>query len=99
MRPRAATQGPATAGALRDTPVGGRYPSRMTNARRRASMTVRKARLGDDDGRFDSEFWARQTPEARLEAVWQAVLDWAALNGIDEGELRVQRSVVRVERR
>jgi hypothetical protein len=54
-------------------------------------MTVRKAPLGDDDGRSDSEVRARQTPEARIEAVWQAVADWAALTGIDERELRVER--------
>ncbi len=62
-------------------------------------MSVRKAPLGDDDGRFDSRFWARQTPEARIEAVWQAVLDWAAMKGIDERELRLQRSVVSIARR
>jgi hypothetical protein len=71
----------------------------MSNAERRAAMSVRKAPLGDDDGRFDSRFWARQTPEARIEAVWQAVLDWAAMKGIDERELRLQRSVVSIARR
>ena len=91
--------GVASESWTRDIAAGARYLSRMTNAERRASMTVRKAPLGDDDGRFDAAFWARQTPEARIEAVWEAVLDWAAMKGIDERELRLQRSVVSVARR
>ena len=75
------------------------YLRDMSDVERRSRMTVRKAALGDDDGRFDAHFWARQTPEARIEAVWQAVLDWAAMKGIDEREFRLQRSAVRVERR
>jgi hypothetical protein len=65
---------------------------------RRFWMT-RKIRSGDDDGSFDAAFWSRLTPEQRFEAAWQAVLDGAILRGTDERQLRLQRSVVRVERR
>jgi uncharacterized protein (DUF427 family) len=72
--------GDAKGSGLRDIAADARYLSLMSNAERRAAMSVRKAPLGDDDGRFDSRFWALQTPEARIEAVWQAVLDWAAMD-------------------
>ena len=62
-------------------------------------VMVRKTTLKDDDGSFDAEFWARLRPEERLEAVWQATLDYAALHGIDENELRLKRTVVRIIRR
>jgi hypothetical protein len=66
---------------------------------RRERIVVGKTRLGEDDGSFDATFWSALSPEERLEATWQAVLDWAAMRGVDERELRLQRSVVRVERR
>lgn len=59
---------------------------------------LRKARLGDDDGSFDFEFWSQFTPEERIEAVWQATLDWVAMKGLDEDQLRLQRSVVGLKR-
>jgi hypothetical protein len=59
---------------------------------------ARKTRLGEDDGEFDAEYWAQFSPEQRLEAVWQATLDWAKLKGIDEAQLRLQRSVVGIKR-
>lgn len=60
---------------------------------------VRKVRTNEEDGSFDREFWAKQSPEQRFEAAWQCVLDWAAMKGVSERELRLQRSVVRVQRR
>lgn len=78
--------------------MAGTYDEGMSDERSRR-ITVHKHRLGEDDGGFDAAFWARLTPSERLEAAWQAVLDWAAMRGIDERELRLQRSVVRVERR
>ena len=61
-------------------------------------MTVRVIRDGYDDGSFDAEFWGGLSAEKRFEAAWQCVLDWAAFKGIDEDQLRLQRSVVRVQR-
>jgi hypothetical protein len=75
------------------------YPCNMSDGQHlRPGIVVRKIRLKEDDGSFDATFWAGVTPEARLEAVWQATLDYAALKGIDASELRLKRSVVRTER-
>jgi hypothetical protein len=71
----------------------------MTPDERRANMVFRKTTLASDDGSFDRAFWLSQTPEARLEAVWQAVLDWASMTGVDPRELGLQRSLGRIERR
>ena len=71
----------------------------MTAARKdRSDWMTRKVASGDEDGSFDREFWARQTVEQRLEAAWQCVLDYAAMKVMSERELRLQRSVVRVQR-
>ncbi len=67
--------------------------------RNRSDWMTRKLPTNEDDGAFDREFWARQTAEQRFEAAWQCVLDYAAMKGLREPELRLQRSVVRVERR
>lgn len=72
----------------------------VSEARRnRAGWMVRKISTAEDDGAFDREFWSRQSPEQRFEAAWQCVLDWAAMKGVSESELRLQRSIVRVQRR
>ena len=62
-------------------------------------MTARLVRRGEAEAEFDREFWAHQSPEQRFEAAWQCVLDYAAMKVISEPELRLQRSVIRVERR
>jgi hypothetical protein len=55
---------------------------------------TRKARLGDEeDLDFELDYWLQFTPEERLEAIWQATLDWAAMKGLDESQLRLQRTV------
>jgi hypothetical protein len=59
---------------------------------------IRKIKLGEDDGAFDADFWAQFSPEERLEAVWQATLDWAAMKGLNEDKLRLQRTVVGIKR-
>ena len=60
---------------------------------------ARVIRLHEDDGAFDRQFWSSVTPESRVAALWAMVEDWADLRGIDRHELRLQRSVGRVERR
>ena len=65
-------------------------------------MTVKRMarliKLGDDDGEFDFEYWQQFTPQERWEAIWQATLDWAALKGLNEEQLRLQRNVVGIRR-
>ena len=70
----------------------------MSRAQRK-DWQVAVSRSAEEVERFDRAFWASQTPEGRFEAAWQCVLDWAAMKGIDANELRLQRSVVRVQRR
>jgi hypothetical protein len=74
--------------------------ARAARAReRRKSGRAHVIREGHDDGSFDVEFWSSLPPETRFEAAWACVLDLAAMKGIDEAELRLQRSAVRVQRR
>jgi hypothetical protein len=65
----------------------------------RRVVHVAKHGLHEDGRDFDRSFWAAMTGEERMVATWQAALDWAALRGMDEHQLRLQRSVVRVFRR
>jgi hypothetical protein len=60
---------------------------------------VRKIRLGQDDGEFDAAYWRQFSPEDRVHAVWEAVLAWAEMRGLDEAQLGLQRSALRLERR
>lgn len=57
-----------------------------------------KTTLDDDSVDFNVDYWQQFTPEQRLEAVWQATLDWAKLKGLDESQLRMQESVVGIKR-
>jgi len=64
---------------------------------RRAGATTRVLRaelepFGDDE-------IARMTPAERMAMVWQLTLECLAWTGADADELRLQRSVCRVERR
>lgn len=59
---------------------------------------ARKTTLDDDSVEFDVDYWQQFTPEQRLEAIWQATLDWAKMKGLDESQLRLQRSVVGIKR-
>lgn len=52
-----------------------------------------------DDGSFDLEFWRRVGPEGRFAAMWEMVGEAAAFRGSDGSQPRLQRSVLRVERR
>lgn len=59
---------------------------------------ARLIRLGEDDGAFDREFWGAIPPAKRLELVWEMVEEFQAWRG-DAGQSRLQRSVLRFERR
>jgi hypothetical protein len=61
-------------------------------------VTVRKGTLADND-RMSAEFWAKVPPHKRLALVWDMVLEFRAWRTPDAGELRFQRSVLRIERR
>ena len=53
-----------------------------------------------DDGFFDIEFWRRVGAEGRFAAAWEMVLEAQAMRGVkDAREPRLQRSVLRIERR
>ena len=59
---------------------------------------ARLIRLSEDDGRFDREFWRAVPPARRLEQVWEMVEEFQAWRG-DASQSRLQRSVLRLERR
>jgi hypothetical protein len=63
-------------------------------------VMVQKSTLGEEQGRsFDLEFWRRLGPEARIAAMWDLVLDRVRMGKLDEKQLRLQRSHIRVLRR
>jgi hypothetical protein len=47
---------------------------------------------------FDIEFWQKLGPTRILEATWDLVVTAAAVRGIGEDQLRLQRSVTKLER-
>ncbi|MBX3053371.1 MAG: hypothetical protein KF753_17985 [Caldilineaceae bacterium] len=53
----------------------------------------RYGRIEEMDRSFDIEFWQAQSPTARFDAAWELVLHYARVKGIDERQLRLDRSV------
>ena len=68
-------------------------------AENQRQVDVRLVRAGEGEHAFEVEFWGKLTPEERLHATWQATLDWAAMRGMHESQLGLQRHLVRIERR
>jgi hypothetical protein len=62
-------------------------------------IVARFVRQGSDEREFDDRFWRELGPVKRLEAVWDLVLEASAWKGADPGQSRLQRSLLRVERR
>lgn len=63
-------------------------------------VMARVLRPGEqDDGSFDLEFWRRVGAEGRFAAAWDMVSEAAAMRGEDARQSRLQRSLLRVERR
>ena len=62
-------------------------------------VMARKIRLKEDDRSFDLAFWQRVGAEGRFAATWQAVVDLVRMGKLDEDQLRLRRSVTRLERR
>ena len=76
-----------------------RYARVVMKTRRAREITIRKARLGEEDDRLDREFWARLPPEERVEATWRLSLELWEMKGWDAGEPGPYRTVARVVRR
>jgi len=62
-------------------------------------VSARFVRQGPDEREFDDRFWRELGPVKRLEAVWDMVLEASVWKGEDPGQSRLQRSLLRVERR
>lgn len=59
----------------------------------------RKGQIEDLNRDFDYEFWLERTPLERVAAAWQMVLDYhIGILGEDEDQLRLQRSLVSIQR-
>lgn len=62
-------------------------------------MTVRKFASHADADAADTLYWRGVSAEEKLEAVWDLVLIYSQMEGHSVDQLRLQRSVCRVERR
>ena len=58
----------------------------------------REGRIEDLDRSFDVDYWQRLGPEAIFSAAWEMVVQAWKLKGRRAGELRLQRTIERVER-
>ena len=68
-------------------------------AERRRRMTVRKFASNAEADAADIEYWRGVSPEEKLAMVWDLVLVHSQMQGQSVDQLRLQRSVCRVERR
>lgn len=62
-------------------------------------ITGNLARRGADEAAFDQAFWRAVTPEKRLEALWEMVLEARVWQGAEGDQPRLQRSTARLQRR
>ena len=62
-------------------------------------ITLRRVRQGEEERKADLEFWLALTPEQRVDCLWDMVLEVRTIKGIPGDEPRLQRSVLRIERR
>ncbi len=62
-------------------------------------ITARLVRQGEQEREFDAQFWRELGPEKRLELLWDMVLEAEVWKGSERGQPRLQRSVLRIERR
>jgi hypothetical protein len=67
-------------------------------ASRGREITVRKARMGEEDARLDREFWSRMTPAERVLETWRLSLELWQWKGWDTDEPGLCRTVARVVR-
>lgn len=64
----------------------------------RTNIMERKGKLSELDRTFDLQFWQSQPPEARCNAVWDLVIHYAKIKGIDVHQLRLQRTIETFQR-
>ena len=65
----------------------------------RSNITIKKGILGqDDDKLLDYEYWDKLGDEAKFEAAWELVVQAYEINGLDQNELRFQRSVEKLSK-
>jgi hypothetical protein len=62
-------------------------------------ITAKLVRQGEDEFEFNHRFWREAGTEARFEAAWEMVLEARSWKGLSGDEPRLQRHVLRVERR
>ena len=62
-------------------------------------IQAKLVRQGEEEREFDRRFWHDAGPKARLEAMWDMVLEAEVWKGRSGDQPRLQRSVLRVERR
>lgn len=68
------------------------------SASRAGRITVRKARLGQEDAALDREYWERMRPEDRVLETWRLSLELWRWKGWDRDESGLRRTVARVIR-
>lgn len=74
------------------------YDPAMAEPRVRMARVLRNGM--QDDGSFDIEFWRRVGADGRFAAAWEMVCEADAIRGVQNArEPRLQRSVLRIERR
>ena len=67
---------------------------------KRSVIRTRVLRPGQkDDGQFDREFWREVGAEGIFAAAWQMVQEARAFRGETGGQPRLQRSILRIQRR
>jgi hypothetical protein len=64
----------------------------------RAGYAERRGRISELDRSFDLHFWQAQPPEARFNAAWELIVHYARVKGLDEGQLRLQRTMEAYQR-
>ena len=67
-------------------------------SRKERGIVARLSRQGDDEEGFDRAFWASMAPTAKLEALWDMVIECRVWRGEHGDEPRLQRSLVRIQR-
>jgi hypothetical protein len=70
------------------------------DADRRARRQIQGhlSRQGEEEEEFDRRFWSGLAPEARLEALWDMVLEARVWKGESGDQPRLQRSVQHLRR-
>ena len=61
-------------------------------------LMERRGRIEDMDRSFDIKYWQAQPESDRFAAAWELVVQAYMLKGRDGGQLRLQRSVERLQR-